>query len=540
MEEIEEILMGNDEKQLKELFAFDSTNSDDEILVKFNLFARRFHARYFTSDDADIHREIDLYNLHVYRGKLISFVNIAFRGAAKTARTKLFRAFVICCDLEHSRKYLKIATEDIDNAVQIVTDVYNMLIAPAVKRIYPEVFAKTTTKREERMDSFTTATGIKLIAVTVGTNQRGKLQDESRPDEIWFEDFESRTTLRSRRKTKSIWDNMEEARTGLAKGGGCIYTCNYISEQGNVHKIVTEKLSDRKKILIAPIIDEIVYTTKEDNKKHITGGKIIWDRYTLEEIDQMYQDDDDFEGERLCKPSASKDVYFDRETLDLQKKKDVLRASANFKIYKEFDPSHRYGSGHDISGGVGLDHSTSVFIDFDTYPAQVVGTFISNTIKPEAMGSEIYREAQIFGGCINAIEKNYGDSALLKAKQLGCNLYKTQKKGDKIDDTGQSTEYGWHTNSVTKDQMLSQFSKAVEDGVISLNDKDLIAECKSYTRNDLLETVRDPRLVTNHFDLLMAACIAWQTKSFAEVIEKKEEYVEELEDVNYPSIWGGQ
>ena len=47
------------------------------------------------------------------------------------------------------------------------------------------------------MASFTTTTGVKVVADSVGTDQRGAIQEESRPDFIWFEDFENRTTLRS-------------------------------------------------------------------------------------------------------------------------------------------------------------------------------------------------------------------------------------------------------------------------------------------------------------------------------------------------------
>jgi len=59
--------------------------------------------------------------------------------------------------------------------------------------------------------------------------------------------------------------------------------------------------------------------------------------------------------------------------------------------------------------------------------------------------------------------------------------------------------------------------KAIDDGLLELSDPALIAELKSYTRNDLLENVKDPRLTTRHHDLLMACCIAWQMKDFATV-----------------------
>lgn len=519
---IQDILKRDDPVELKSFFAFNSTDSDDAILLKFNIWARKYHAKYFSSADAPFHKDIDRHNLEVYRGVLTTFVDIAFRGAAKTARTKLFISFCICNDMDHFRKYFKVLSEDDTNSKQIVTDIYNMLVSPAIKYLYPELWTKTDAKREETKETFTTSTGIKMLARTVIADKRGGLQEEARPDFVWFEDFENRKTLRSRVLTKALAENMEEARTGLAKGGGSIYTCNYISEQGNVHSLVM-KTSARKKVLIQSILSE--------------DGAPSWSRYSMDDIEEMRSTDADFEGERLCKPSASKDIYFDREVLDVMAVKLPIRTIAGFKIFREYDPSHRYGSGHDVAGGVGLDSSTSVFIDFDTIPAQVVATYSNNMLKPEVFGNEIAKETEIFGKNIAGIEKNYGDSALLKARLMGANLYKTRRNtDDKIDQSDQPTEYGWHTNGLTKDIMLSQMERAISDGLIQLNDPDLIAEAKAYTRNDLLETVTDPRLVTRHFDLLMALCIAWQTKSFATVAEEETVYEEEEDTPQYSEI----
>lgn len=494
----------------KALFLFSRQNSNKEVLLKFNLWARYFFPKYFTSKDAPFHTDIDTGNLDAYRGEITSFVDIAFRGAAKTARTKLFNAFVISNDTDKLKRYIKVNSADGDNSTQIVTDIYNMLINS--KELYPELFEKTTEKREERMSSFTTATGIKVKAGTVGTDQRGAIQEEARPDFEWDEDFENRTTLRSAKKTKAIWDNMEEGRTGLAVGGATIYTCNYISEMGNVHTLVTKE-SERKRVLIVPIMTE---------------GKSNWSRYSIGDIEQMKIDDDDFWGERMCKPSASKDVLFDRESLEKQTPKEPIRISAGFKIFKEFNPSHRVGSGHDVAGGLGLDSSTSVFINFDVLPAQVIATFANNTIKPDVFGDEIRRESDIFGGSISGIEKNnHGHATIARARQLGVNLYRTEGKDTKIGNSN-PTEYGWHTNALTKPKMLFAFAKAVEDGLIELNDPALIAECKSYTRNDLIDDEKDPRLTTRHFDLLIAGAIAWQMKDSARV-KKEEIYIPEPE-----------
>jgi len=127
---VEEILDRGDKQEIRALFAFDSTNTDEEILLKFNLWARWFFPQYFKSPDAPFHKDIDTFNLRVYRGTLSYFVNIVFRGGAKTTRTKLFAAFVISNDTDQYRKYLKVLTEDGSNSKQIVTDVYNMLISP--------------------------------------------------------------------------------------------------------------------------------------------------------------------------------------------------------------------------------------------------------------------------------------------------------------------------------------------------------------------------------------------------------------------------
>lgn len=500
-----DILDNGTPKQRKALFLFTPQDDIERILIKFNLWARYFQPKYFSSEDASFHEQIDRNNINTYLGNQPVFVDVAFRGAAKTARTKLFVAFVIANDETHFRRYIEVLSADGDNAKQIVTDVYNILVLPQITALYPEIFKKTTAKREETMSSFTTSSGVKMNSDSVLTTQRGALQEDARPDWIWYEDFENRVTLYSARNTKKIWDNMEEARTGLAKGGSCIYSCNYLSEQGNVHRLIEMHKNDGY-VLIVPII----------TKEH----ELTWpERYTLEEVEYMRSHDDDFEGERLCEPSASREVIFDRDTLNEMERRVPVKELAGFKLFKEFDPSHRYGSGHDVAGGVGLDSSTSVFIDFNVIPAQVVGTFKNNTIRPDTFGDEIERETEIFGKNMAAIEKNnHGHATIARAKQLGVNLYLTPQKDARLFSQA-PTEYGWNTNAATKPKMIFGLVKAVNDGLLELNDPDVIDEAKAYTRNDLIDTENDPRLVpsTRHFDLLIACAIAWQMKDVVQV-----------------------
>lgn len=514
---IKEILTTGTLEEQKALFVFDSSNTTEEIVLKFNLWARKNFPQFFTSKDASFHKEIDTYNVLAYRGEIKSFTDIAFRGAAKTSRTKLFLAFAILNDLDHSRKYIKVLSADLTNSRQIVTDVYNMLIT--CEYMYPEVFKKSDLKREETMGSFTTATDVKMVADTVGTEQRGALQNESRPDLILFEDIETRMTLRSAVKTKAIWDNMEEARTALSIDGACIYNCNYVSERGNVHKLVQKKNKDNI-VLIIPILKD---------------GHPTWpERFSLIDIQSMKEVDDDFEGERLCKPSSSRDVLFDRDVLDKMTPKEILKDSAGFKIYYKFDPSHRYASGHDVSGGVGLDSSTSIFIDFDTVPARVVATYKTNELKPDTFGYEIRRQSEIFGGSLTAIEKNnHGHATIAICKQEDVNQYYTRGKDTQIYDQNAPKEYGWHTNALTKPKMLFALAKAVADGHIDLTDPDLIAEASSYSRDDLMDREIDPRLTTRHFDLLIACAIAYQMKDYAET---KQTYIDYEPEMTHSSI----
>ncbi len=512
-EELAELLKRGDRADLLSLFNFSlKADPDDRILLKFKLWAVYCFPKYFKTEDAWFHSSIDGYNLQVYRGTIKSFTDIVFRGGAKTTRTKLFVCFCIANDVDNYRKYYKVLTKDGANSKQVVTDIYNMFMTPDMKRLYPNIFAKSEYKREETMSAFTTATGVKIIADTVGVDQRGQLQEDARPDFVWFDDFETRKTLRSAVETKAIGDNMEEARTGLSENGGCIYTCNYVSERGNVHKLVI-KQNSRNVVLIVPIKSEL--------------GLPNW-YHTPEMIDQIEKDAEDFAGEYLCKPSAGLDVIFDREKLEkaviLEPKR---RIGEHTKIFVPYNASHRYGIGADVSAGVGLDSSASVIIDFDVIPCQVVATYRDNTIKPDLFAHELVTQGERYGECLIAPEKNndMGGTCIAILKQNYTNIFYTDGKDTLIDGKlVKPKEYGWSTNVATKPKMMFALRKAVDDGFLLLNDKDLIQEAKSYARDDLMDTVGlDPRLTTRHFDLLIACAIAWQMKDHASYEKKQTE-----------------
>jgi hypothetical protein len=510
---LRQILNDGDPEELLALFTFEDADDLKKVILKFNLWARFSFPQFFKSEDAKFHKQIDELNTRAYLGLISSFTNIGFRGCAKTTRTKLFIAYVIANDRRPTRRrYMKVLSLDGGNSKQTVTDIYNLLIDPTVRQLYPEVFQKTEAKREETMSVFTTATGVKLLADTVGSDQRGQIQDDARPDFIYFDDFETRKSLRSAVITKAIWDNMEEARTGLSIDGAAIYTSNYLSERGNVHRLV-EKNTPRTPVLITPILD--------DNRVPTWPS-----RYTPEQIKQIREDADDFEGEYMCRPSASKDVYFDRDSLDRQKPKEPFDEIAGLKLFVKYDPMNRIGGGADVAGGVSLDSSTSVFIDFDKMPAQVIATYKNNEVAPDAFGHVLAGHGKRFGECYIGVERNnhgHATLAILKTIYPTAKIHKTFRNDIKVVFQN-PTEYGWDTNPATKPQMLADLAKAVEDGLIELNDADLIRECRGYTLNDLMEKEVDPRLTTRHFDLMIAAAIAWQMNPFIKKPTNKPPY----------------
>lgn len=509
---MEEILQREIPTELRALFEFNKDNTVEEIRVKFNIFSRYFYPEFFKKKDAPFHKEIDTNLIRLYKGDIKRFVNIAFRGAAKTTRTKLFVTYVIANDTEHYRRYIKVLSADANNAKQIVTDVYNLLINERVQGIYPEIFEKTREKREETMSSFTTATVVKMQADSVGTDQRGDIQQDARPDFIWADDFETRKTLRSAVITQAIWDNLEEALNGLSKEGSALFNCNYLSERGNVHRLI-EKKADNKVIMITPI--------KKD-------GKPTWNAYTIEEINNIEKNADDFAGEYLCSPSAGADIYFDRTTLDSMPRRQPVRVISDFKIFYPYEFAHKYGLGADIAGGVGLDSSTTVIIDFTTRPSRVVATFKNNVIKPDSFGDEIAAQGNRYGECIVAPENNsFGYATIARLKQIYNNIYFTEAKETRAGLPPRSRTYGWNTNLDTKPKMLGELKTAVANGYLELSDPDLIAELRSYSRDDLMDKEIDPRLTTRHFDLLIACAIAFSMRNFAEITKNDKQTYEQ-------------
>lgn len=507
IEHAENVVNNGSDEEILAFFAFDKNEPRDLVAFKFKYWAAKVYPRYFQSEPADFHDTFVYNMLAAYYGEH-NYLNLGFRGCAKSTFTKLFLTYVLLNDMDHRRKYIKVLTRNFGNAKQMVTDIFNMIVE--VKPLYGNILYKDKDqKKEETMASFTSVDGVKVLAGTIGMTQRGHIQDAYRPDFLVFDDVEDRESIQSLSTTESTIWRIDEAIQGLAADGAYMVNGNYISEEGviqwflNKPRIVADKIA---------IMDE--------------NGDPTWPaRYTKEKIASIKDDADDFYGEYMCDPSRSDASFFDRARVDadIAAIKQPYRESAGVKYWGDYLPHHRYGIGADTSEGIGKDANTFALFDFgvmDNDIAVLTATYYNNRIPPDLFGYELARVGREFGNCIVAPENNNTGHATIAAMRGYPNIFTERKEGSR---TLKITErFGWRTTKKSKPQALFDFRKDYNDGLIKIYDINVLKEMRSYTTADLNDT--QVGMVTRHFDLLMAVVIAWQMRKYASF-----NYVEEEE-----------
>ena len=500
---------GTDEERLA-FFAFDKGNSKKVIHFKFIVWAHTCYPRYFQSVPAEFHEQIIDHMIDAYYGR-IKYTNLGFRGCAKTTWTKLWVAYVILNDMDHTRKYMKVLTRNVGNAKQLVTDVYNLIVE--VKDFYGDIFQKDgDKKREETMGSFTTVDGVKLHSGTVGMTQRGHLQDASRPDFIMFDDVEDRESIQSLATTEATIWRIDEAIAGLSAEGSYMCNGNYISEEGVIQWFLNKP---------DMVVDKITIMDEDGNP--------TWPaRYNKEKIESIKNDADDFYGEYLCDPTRADTAFFDRARVDadIDTVKQPHTESAGVKYWGEYQPHHIFGIGADTSEGIGRDANTMALYDFGTFSDDVtvlIGTYMNNRIPPDLFGMELARVGREYGNCIIAPESNNTGHATIAAMRGYPNLFTQRTSGNRSIKV--TEKFGWNTNRKTKPLMFFDFRKDYNDGKIKIYDINVLKEMRAYTSMDLQDT--KVGIATRHFDLLMAVVIGYQMKKYAHVDEVDDEWVEE-------------
>jgi len=506
-ETIENILFEGTSSEKRELFGFSDTDDIDLIYKKYVYFTRFFFPTSFSSKGVDKHEELTKHYLNSYLGKQ-NFIIKGFRGCGKTAIMKLVMVFVLACDNRTNRRmYNKVLSKDLKNSKQVVTDVYNALVA--IRPVFGDMFAKEgDKKREETMGGFTMKSDVKLTAGTVGQTQRGHNQgiESFRPDFIWFDDIEDRESIKSAVVTQSVMDKIEEAIDGMSPDGNYVCTANYISEYGSVEMIASKETVNE---MVWSIATDCVY----DGKK-LVDCKSTWEaRFPDTKIKEINGDSQYWYSEYMCDPSREDDKFFDLDMIDemISFTKEPLRDEAGLKVWSDFYQGHRYDVGADVAGGGGGDSSTIATFNLTT--GELVATYHSNRIAPDLFAHELARVGNKYGGCLVAPERNsIGLSTVDTLKNIYPNVY--QDRTMAIHSATPKKVLGWHTNSKTKPDMLYKFRTAFNEGLIKIYDVDVLREMKSFSFNDLDNN--GEALATRHFDLLIAVCIAWAVKDYAD------------------------
>lgn len=502
---IKNIVLNGTSAEKKSLYSFSSKDSNEKVLKKFELFSRGNFIRFFKSEDAPFHKDMALDFIISYRGGNLR--ELAFRSASKTSLFKLFLAFVIMNDEDHLKKYIKIVSRDLKNPKQIVTDVYNMCLE--LIHIYGNQFEKEgDKKREETMGSFTTKSGVKLTAGTVGQAQRGHVQDAFRPDWVVFDDVEDRESVSSTVITEGIIEGCDEAITGLDPvNGSWLLLGNYISENGVVQWFLDKSNAVTR---ITPIATDVVM-----DGKTLISCKPTWSIFNHDKIQLLIKDSLDAWGEYFCDPSRADNKFFniDRINIDLKNCPTPLWIKDGVKQWEVYQSHMRYTTGADTSEGIGKD--SNAFTTWNTRTGEQVASYHSNEIKPELFAYKFGNFSKEFGPAIVAPEiNNYSGGIVITTLRQ---IYPEDKIFRHTDgrnaNNNESNKLGWYTTSLSKTNAFMEFRKDYNDGIIHIKDPDLLKEMKMYSEQDL-STTGDSSKVTRHFDLLVSAIIGWSAKSY--------------------------
>jgi hypothetical protein len=489
---------GTPEEKLA-FFAFEKDEPRAMIVFKFTYWVYRLYPRYLQSAPAPFHEQFAHHMLASYYAEN-NYINLGFRGCAKTTYAKLFIAFALLNDMEHSRRYIKVLARNLGNSKQMVTDIFNLIVE--VKPLYGNLFPKQKeTKGEETMLVFTTVDGVKLMAGTVGMTQRGHVQDAYRPDWLVFDDVEDRESISSIAQTEATIWRIDEAIQGLAANGSYMVLGNYISEEGVIQWFLNKPNM---------IVDKITIQDEEGNP--------TWpERYDKEKIEKIKGDSDDFFGEYMCDPSRTDAAFFDRAMIDrdLAQCKQPSFEQNGVRYWGNYQPYHLYAIGADTSEGIGRDANTFALFNFGIHPddpAILTATYHNNNIPPDLFGSEVlWKVGEEFGDCLIAPEANNTGHSTIAALRGYPNIY--VKREDSRRNVKVTEKLGWNTTRKSKPMMFFEFRDAYNQGKIKIYDKNVLKEMRSYTTMDLTDTKHG--MVTRHFDLLIAVCIAYQMRKYA-------------------------
>lgn len=506
----------------------------------FYLFKLYYYSDYFAYATPKFHDDFDSDIDALFNAELTEAAWIAFRESAKTSEGKMALGYAICYK---KKRYIGYASYDKSNSEAALFDVVvELQTNPKIIADFGHLYTERREKDEaklKKISSFITTNKIKVEAFSTQESTRGRVYNKNRPDFFILDDIETVKTRDSFPVTRKIIRFIRELKSGMGNQWAILYLGNYISEIG-VIAYVMSRVEKNPKGVIRNI--PVMYQDPKTKKMVLTWP----DKYVMTDqeaadlnknimdtsqhkisIESKKRDLDNFEEDMMNNPTAAGQPFFDRAKVDadILKSTEPKEVKASFRIWKKYNPSHRYAVGADTSMGVKLDSNASVFFDFTTFPCQQVASFDSDEIDPAAFAYELKREADIFGTCLVAPETNARSGGTC-INQLRL-IYPLEKIYRPLEDKKvkqkPKNKIGWETNAATKPEAFIQFKSAYEDGLVEINDIRILKEMRAYTQQDLMEdeTSLDPEETTRHFDLLMATVIAWAMRSFAELAESE-------------------
>lgn len=497
-------------------------------------FAFFYFPEYFNYEVAPFHWDFFSDFEKLMKGELDEAAWIAFRESAKTTIAKIMVCHAIC----HSLKfYINWDAYDKENAEAALFDIASWLLTN--RRLindYGSLYKKKKKKKGEegeddpsrkRLASFVTENHIKVEAFSTQQSTRGRVYQDKRPDMFVLDDIETSKTKDSFPVITKIIAHVNEMRAGLGVTGCVLYLGNYLTEEGVIaylEGIITN--NPTKKYRKIAVIEnglpswpgKYVLTNRDALMHNIDKPRKDW-KVSLEKKKEDLTPPI-FETEMMNNPGASGDYYFDRNVIRglIAKCKmsayEPISNKGGFKLFMNYNSSHRYALGADTAEGTGGDSNASCLIDFTTKPMKQIGSYKNNQEGPNIFGYTLKKQGDEFGGCYIVPELNntgYGTLATLIGEKY-YNMYVREVKNKTTDKM--QKEYGFKTTDSTKPEILAQLKSAVEDGSLEIMDIDLLMEMYHYTKAHLRMRKKEDGM-TRHFDLLMAACLAWEGRNFA-------------------------
>lgn len=418
----------------------------------FELFAFYYFTKYFTFPAAPFHHDFFQDFQDLVEGRVRAGTWITFRESAKTSiGATMGLAWIIARqqiidelrrqgeDVSHwgERRFINVDSYAKENAEGLLFDLVTELQTnDRLIEDFGQLYNQERTKDQaqlKRISNFITANSIRVEAHTALQSMRGRKYGKNRPDFVLRDDIENEITIQSPPITDKIISVLDAGKGGMAPHAAELTLGNYLIENGVIGYVKRAVEAAGGRVRFIPVVDRhgiIAWPAKylKTDAEAIAANASINDpskrKVSLESKKRELNGGGRrvFEVEMMLDPVAAGSPFFDRAVIErlLSQCTDAKEDKAGFLLWGEYNPMNAYCIGADTGKGNGGDHSTSCLIDTSTIPARQVGSYANNRIPADQFAYELKREADMFGTCLIAPEKNSesGGSCLTTLKMI--------------------------------------------------------------------------------------------------------------------------